>query len=85
MLKRLLPTTLPSAISQFFLKAAIQEVASSGSDVPNATTVRPIIASLTPNDCAILVALFTITSPPTTKPMRPPMINAKARLTDIGL
>ena len=34
MLKRLLPITLPIAISEFFLRAATMEVASSGRDVP---------------------------------------------------
>ncbi len=37
------PTTLPNAISEFFLNAATTEVASSGNEVPNATMVNPMI------------------------------------------
>ena len=40
-LNKLLPTTLPMAISGFFFKAATMDVASSGSDVPPATNVSP--------------------------------------------
>ena len=43
MLKRLLPMTLPIAISGFFFNAATTEVASSGKEVPPATKVSPII------------------------------------------
>ena len=42
MLKMLEPMTLPTAISGFLLYAATADVASSGSDVPTATTVRPM-------------------------------------------
>ena len=42
MLKILLPTMLPMAMSAFPLRAATTEVTSSGSDVPNATMVRPM-------------------------------------------
>ena len=65
------PMTLPIARSVFFLRAAIAEVASSGSDVPRATTVTPITDSLMPHDCAIVTALLTISSPPKTKPVKP--------------
>ena len=40
-LKRLLPMTFPMAISGFFFKAATMEVASSGNEVPPATSVKP--------------------------------------------
>ena len=53
-LNRLLPITFPMAIPGFFFRAAVTEVASSGSDVPPATSVRPIMESLTPSDEAIL-------------------------------
>ena len=46
------PTAFPTIISpSFFIQATI-EVANSGSDVPNAKSVRPITASLTPKDLA---------------------------------
>ena len=49
MLKRLLPTTFPIAMSLLPLRAATTLVANSGSDVPPATNVRPMTASLTPS------------------------------------
>ena len=49
-LNKLLPITLPTAIPEFFFKAAVTEVANSGSEVPPATMVKPIVDSLTPND-----------------------------------
>lgn len=45
-LNRLLPMTLPMAIPGFFFKAAVTEVASSGREVPPATSVSPMIESL---------------------------------------
>jgi hypothetical protein len=50
MLKVLLPTTLPTAMSRSPLMAAMMEVATSGMEVPAATMVRPITRSLTPSD-----------------------------------
>ena len=41
-LKILLPTIFPMAIPAFPFLAAVTDVTSSGSDVPNATIVRPI-------------------------------------------
>ena len=84
-LKILLPKMFPNAISQFPFAAAIQEVASSGNDVPSATMVRPIIASLTPRHCAILVALLTINSPPKTKHDSPKIISNKAFIGLMGV
>ena len=52
-LNRLEPITLPMAISGFFFKAATTEVANSGSEVPMATSVKPIIDSPTPSERAI--------------------------------
>ena len=46
-LKMLLPIILPIAISDFFLSEAAMQVISSGSDVPNATTVSDIAVSYT--------------------------------------
>jgi len=48
MLKTFEPTIFPTAISAFFLYAAAADVANSGSEVPIATTVKPISDSLTP-------------------------------------
>ena len=58
-LKRLLPITFPIAISGFFFSAATMEVASSGREVPPATSVNPIMDSLTPMLRAIPVAPLT--------------------------
>ena len=59
MLKMLLPITLPTAISTFPLNVAITEVTNSGSEVPMATTVKPIISSLTFRFLAIRIRLST--------------------------
>ncbi|MEM6655215.1 MAG: hypothetical protein AAF596_05370 [Planctomycetota bacterium] len=47
-LRMLLPTTLPTARSRFPLRTAASDAASSGSEVPIATTVRPITRSVMP-------------------------------------
>jgi len=56
MLKILEPITFPIAISLFFFAAATMDVTNSGSDVPAAIMVNPIIFSLTPK----LFAMFTL-------------------------
>jgi len=53
------PITFPIAISEFFLYAATTDVANSGNEVPIATIVKPIIASLKPKICAIFTAPST--------------------------
>ena len=63
-LKRLLPITFPIAISGFFFRAATIEVASSGREVPPATSVSPMIDSLTPILRAMPVAPLTNSWPP---------------------
>ena len=55
-LKTLEPTTLPMAMPLCPLRADMMEVASSGSDVPPATIVRPMMASDTPNCSATMLA-----------------------------
>lgn len=50
------------------------EVTSSGSDVPTATMVRPISASLMPNVRAIMMAPSTTQRPPMTSPANPAMM-----------
>mgnify|MGYP007005792080 CR=1 FL=1 len=56
MLNILLPTMFPIAMPVFPLRAAVTDVTSSGSDVPKATIVRPIMRWLTPRSKAISVA-----------------------------
>ena len=67
----LLPTALPTAMSRSPRQAAITEAATSGRDVPNATTVRPITSSLTPRVRAKAVALSTRSRPPRPSSTRP--------------
>lgn len=64
MLKMLLPTMLPKAISLCFFKAAVTEVINSGRDVPTATIVNPTSVSLIPMEYAISVLLSTTNPPP---------------------
>ena len=73
-LNKLLPTTLPMAISGFFFKAATMDVASSGSDVPPATNVSPITDSLTPRLRAMPLAPSTKKLPPAISAPSPPRI-----------
>ena len=63
-LKILLPTILPMAIPAFPFFAAVTDVTSSGSEVPNATMVRPINLSLIPKTLAIAEAPLTAKSLP---------------------
>lgn len=74
-LKILLPTTFPIAISACFLSAATTEVASSGRLVPIATTVNPIIASLIPIFVARSTAPSTIHFPQRVNPTKPSNMN----------
>ena len=64
MLKRFEPTTLPMAICGFFFSAATAEVASSGREVPPATSVRPMVDSLTPRLRAMADEPSTKSCPP---------------------
>lgn len=76
MLNRLLPITLPMAISGFFFKAATIDVASSGREVPPATSVSPITDSLTPRCRAMLLAPSTNHYPPKISPANPPRMKS---------
>ena len=69
----------------FFLSAATTDVASSGSDVPAATSVRPITDSLTPNERAMPDAPSTKYRPPKINPAKPPIIQRAAFHIGIGL
>ena len=71
MLKILLPTIFPIAMSAFPFFAAMTEVNNSGKDVPRATIVSPIKRSLIPNILARLVAASTVTSLPHTTNTKP--------------
>lgn len=73
-LKRLLPIIFPIAISGFFFMAATTDVASSGSEVPTATIVTPITASLIPIPLAMPIAPFTNSCPPKIKAASPTMM-----------
>ena len=65
------PTMLPTAMSRWPRNAAIIDVASSGSDVPIATTVSPITSSLTPKCLAMSVAEPTRSCEPSTSTTNP--------------
>ena len=67
----LLPTIFPTAMSALPLYAATAEAASSGNDVPIATIVSPISASLTFQSLAIVIAPSTTSFPPTASPRQP--------------
>lgn len=73
-LKILDPMIFPRAMSVFFLYAAIAEVASSGSEVPTAIIVSPMILSLIPRVFAIHTAPLIIHSPQRTSPANPRII-----------
>ena len=75
------PTIFPIAISTFFFRAAITDVASSGNDVPIEIIVKEIIRSEIPNMRAISVALYTIALPPNIKNPIPIMIKSIAFLS----
>ena len=70
-LNTLEPITLPMAIEERPFIAATTLVASSGSDVPPATMVRPIMASLTPSDLATAEADSTKRLLPTIRQASP--------------
>ena len=65
MLKRFAPIMLPSDRELWPLISDVTAVTNSGKDVPRATIVRPIIASLMPKNLAITVALSTSKRAPT--------------------
>lgn len=71
--------TLPIAISACFFSVASTEVASSGSEVPIATTVSPIKASDRPAALAMSVAPDTSRRPPHTIATSPPTANSADR------
>jgi len=66
MLKMLLPTIFPTAMSRSPRRSATIAVASSGSEVPRATTVSPKTSPLTPNEEAMPTAPFTKNCEPST-------------------
>ena len=70
-LKILEPITFPTAISLSPFLAAMIDVTNSGNEVPTATIVNPMIASLSPKNLAISFAPSTDKSPPQTMPAKP--------------
>ena len=78
------PTTLPTAISVCLRIVATIEVASSGSEVPTATMVRPITASDMPKVRAIRVALSTRSRAPITSRTSPARVMPQACHCGIG-
>jgi len=66
----LLPTTFPTLMLGTFLNKAVNEAASSGSEVPIANTVIPIIQELIPSNLAISTPELTIKLAPITIPRR---------------
>lgn len=75
MLKILLPMILPTRSSFSCFLAAVIVVTSSGSDVPNATTVKAMIRSEIPIVLAMVDAEVTTSSLPPTTPARPRSTN----------
>ncbi len=75
-LNMLLPMTFPIAKPGLPLIADITEVASSGREVPAATIVKPITASLTPRADAMPDAPSTNQFPPNIRPPRPRAIHS---------
>ena len=71
MLKMHEPSTFPMTIPFSPFLRAVTEVTSSGRDVPMATTVRPIRASLKPKNDASALAPSTTKSDPMITPAIP--------------
>ena len=71
MLTMLLPTTLPRAIPGEPRNAACRLATSSGVDVPNPTSVKPITSGDSPRRRAMATAPFTSASPPPSSRSRP--------------
>ena len=78
MLKMLLPTIFPIAISEFFLMEAETDVNNSGNEVPRATIVKPIKRSLNPTILAMAVAASTAKLLPKIISPRPIAVKIKA-------
>ena len=76
------PITFPTDIDACLLTIAEIAVTSSGSDVPIATIVTPIIASETPHAAAILLPLLTRSCEPMTIPAAPPITRRMLSVTD---
>jgi len=77
-LTTLLPTALPSASAWLPVQIARALTASSGSDVPKATSNRPATKGEAPMRCASPDAPLTIESPPNASRIRPSTKKAKA-------
>ena len=80
-LKILLPIILPTKSSFSWRRAAVMVVTSSGSEVPNATTVSAMMRSEIPIVEAIVEAELTTSSLPPTTPTRPSKTNRNDTLS----
>ena len=76
------PITLPIAMSLFFLRAATIEVINSGSEVPAAIMVNPIIFWLIPKSVAMSKLLSTTNLPPISSPLKPIRIKVQILIFD---
>lgn len=74
-LKMLLPIIFPTRSSFSWRRAAVMVVTSSGSEVPNATTVSAMMRSEMPMAEAIVEAELTTSSLPPTTPTKPSATN----------
>ena len=77
MFKKQLPTIFPKARSKWPFLTASKLVANSGTLVPKATTVAPIITGGTPTAAAILEADSTMKKELITTPTAPKIVNKR--------
>ena len=77
MLNMFEPRIFPTAMSASCLKAATAQVASSGSEVPMDTSVRPITSSEIPIASASATADPRMAKAPNTRPRTPPTVRAE--------
>ncbi len=75
-LKTFEPTTLPTRMSPSFWTEAAIAVASSGSEVPSATTVSPIASSEIPKARAVSAAALTTMCAPAKRVPRPNRVSS---------
>jgi len=71
------PTTFPRVISLFHFRLAVTLTVSSGRDVPNATTVKPMTRLDTPNRFAMDAEPETRKSAPFMRTTRPTIIKRR--------
>ena len=77
----LAPMTLPTDMADCFLTMEAMAVTSSGSEVPMATMVTPMMASETPQEAAMSLPLLTSSCDPATMPAAPPTMRRTLAVT----